>query len=70
MNSRVLAEVAEPGTWEELRELAKKVMEIMEFVEDEFAESYVRGALAMSKTITKSIYCMDTRRPEDIQRGR
>jgi len=28
-------------------------MEIMEFAEDEFAESYARGYLAMSKTIVK-----------------
>ena len=44
--------VAELRTEEELKELAKKVME--------FAESYARGYLAMSKTIAKiyQSYCL------------
>ena len=53
MKSRVIAEVVEFRTEEELKELAKRAMEIMEFAEDEFAESYARGALAMSKTVAK-----------------
>ena len=48
MKSSVLAEVVEFRTEEEIRELAKRAMEIMEL-----AESYARGALAMSKTIAK-----------------
>ena len=50
MKSSIIAEVVEFRTEEELKELAKRAMEIMEFAEDEFAESYARGALAMSKT--------------------
>ena len=53
MKSKVIAEVVEFRTEEELEELAKRAMEIMELAEDEFAESYTRGALAMSKTIAK-----------------
>jgi len=45
----VIAEVVE---WTE-EELTKKAMEIMEFAEDEFAESYARGYLAVSKTVAK-----------------
>jgi len=48
VKSRVIAEVVEFRTEEELEELAKRAMEIMEF-----AESYARGALAMSKTVAK-----------------
>jgi hypothetical protein len=35
-------------------------MEIMEFAEDEFAESYARGYLAVSKIIAKiyQFYCL------------
>ena len=53
VKSRVIAEIVEFRTEEELRELAKRVIEIIEFAEDEFAESYARGALAMSKTVAK-----------------
>jgi len=53
MKSKVIAEVVEFRTEEELEELAKRAMEIMELAEDEFAESYARGVLAMSKTIAK-----------------
>jgi|GEM_PF-671957 len=57
MKSRVIAEVVEFRIEfrmeEEVRELAKRAMEIMEFAEDEFAESYARGALAISKTVAK-----------------
>jgi len=53
VKSRVVAEVAEFRTEEELKELTKRAMEIMEFAGDEFAESYARGYLAVSKTIVK-----------------
>ena len=36
-----------------LEELAKRVMEIMEFAEDEATKCYARGFLAMSKTLAK-----------------
>jgi|GEM_PF-2694871 len=45
MSSRVIAEVAEFRTREVLEEVAKRAMEIMEF-----AESYARSFLAMSKS--------------------
>jgi len=62
MKSRVIAEVVEFRTEEEIRELAKRAMEIMEFAEDEFAKSYARGALAMSKTVAKVYqFCWPTK---------